>query len=421
MQPPLNPRSVLVIPSWYPPRGGTFFRDHARALSAAGMNVSVVSADPVSLKQNPGLLWKRSYSYSAMDQGIREFRTPFPIIPFVERPNARLWIRRMKKLVFQYIDKHGRPDVMQVHSSIWAGVAAAAIKKDTGVPYVVTEHRGRFVTPNPHAAELFRDWHLPLVREAFANADQIVVVSDALKEKIAGIAGVAEENILTIPNLTDTDFFHPRHGGRPPGTFTFFSLAHLVPEKGMHTLIRAAGLLKEQKPDFRLIIGGDGTEGASLKKAVRDASLNEVVRFTGRLSRDKVRDWLHQAHAFLLPSHFEAFGVVLIEAMACGLPVIAPRSGGPEYLINEKTGILVNPGDSSALAGAMGRMIDGIDGYDQTQIRAYATERFSPGVVAGQYAAQYEKVAGKKAISHEKRPGGKSSNETGSPTYLKPE
>ncbi len=413
MQPPLNNRSVLVIPSWYPPRGGTFFRDHARALSKAGMEVSVVSPDLKSLKQNPGLLWKRGNIFSGIDQGVREYSTPCPIIPFMERPNARLWIRKMKQLGLQFIEKHGRPDVMQVHSSIWGGVAAAAIKKNTGIPYVLTEHRGRFVEPNPHARKLFRDWHMPLIREAFENADRIVAVSDALKEKIAGISGVAKDDILTIPNLTDTAFFQCRSGGRPQGAFTFFSLAHLVPEKGMQTLVKAVRILHETKPGFQMIIGGAGTEKASLEKAVQDASLNNVVCFTGGLSRKEVREWLHQAHAFVLPSYFEAFGVVLIEAMACGLPVIATRSGGPQHIICDETGILVDPGDPSALASAMRKMIDGIGDYDQAQIREYAADRFSPGAVAAQYAALYKEVAGEIPLATENRAGGKRSNEPG--------
>ena len=421
MQPHLNSQSVLVIPSWYPPRGGTFFRDHASALALTGMKVSVISLDLISLKKDPGLLLRGAHISSAFDQGVSEYRSPCPIIPLMEKPNANLWIRKMKQLALQFIEKHGRPDVIQAHSSIWAGVAAASVKKQTGIPYVLTEHRGRFVNPNPQAAAFFRSWHQPLIGEAFANASKIVVVSDALKEKIAGIAGVAEDDILTIPNLTDTDFFHPRPGSRPPGTFTFFSLAHLVPEKGMHTLISAAGMLQQQKLDFQVIIGGDGTEGASLKKAVRDASLNEVIRFTGRLSREKVREWLHQAHAFVLPSHFEAFGVVLIEAMACGLPAISTRSGGPQHIINDQTGILVDPGDPCALAKAMHNMIDGNAGYDRARIRKYATERFSPGVVAARYAALYEEVTGKMPSAAKNKAGGKRSNEPGPPNYLKPE
>lgn len=404
MKPPRKPQSVLVIPSWYPPRGGEFFRDHARALAAAGMEVSVVSLDRISLKQDPAILWKGKNITSGYDYSIREYSSPCPIIPYIEKPNARLWIRKMKHLGLQYIEKHGRPEVIQAHSSIWAGVAAAAIKKHTGIPYVLTEHRGRFVSNNPRAGALFKDWHYPLIREAFVNADKIVTVSGALNEKIASISAVAEEDIIAIPNLTDTVFFRGRPGIQPSGTFTFFSLAHLVPEKGMHTLVNAVKILKQNNQNLRLVIGGDGTERESLKRAVNDASLDKVVRFTGKLSREEVRDWLLQSHAFVLPSHFEAFGVVLIEAMACGLPVIATRSGGPEYIVRDKTGILVDPGDASTLAKAMRRMIEGIADYDQAQISQYATERFSPGVVAAQYAAIYQQVAEDNNITPQNRP-----------------
>ncbi len=404
MKPPPKPRSVLVIPSWYPPRGGEFFRDHARALATSGMEVAVVSLDRISLKHDPSILWKGKNISFGYDDGIREYSTPCPIIPFVEKPNARLWIRRMKHLGLQYIEKHGRPEVIQAHSSIWAGVAAAAIKQHTGIPYVLTEHRGRFVSHNPRAGALFRDWHYPLIREAFANADKIVTVSGALNEKITNISAVAKEDIMTIPNLTDTSFFQVRPGIQPSGPFTFFSLAHLVPEKGMHTLINAVKILKQNNQDIRLIIGGDGTERESLKGAVNDASLDQVVQFTGGLSRDKVKEWLQQSHAFVLPSHFEAFGVVLIEAMACGLPVVATRSGGPEYIVNDKTGILVNPNDAAALATAMRRVIEEIGNYDQAQISQYATEKFSPGVVAAQYAALYEQVVENNNTSLQNRP-----------------
>ena len=398
MQPPRNSRSVLVIPSWYPPRGGEFFRDHARALAVAGMEVSVVSLDLVSLKRNPDALWRRKNISSGFEHGIREYSAHCPIIPFLARPNARMWIRRMIQLGMGYIEEHGRPGIIQAHSSIWAGVAAAAIKKLTGIPYVLTEHRGRFVNNNPQAGALFRDWHYPLIREAFGNADKIVTVSRALNEKIASISSVHEADIMTIPNLTDTSFFQGKPATDSPGTFTFFSLAHLVPEKGMDTLIEAAAILKHDKTDFRVIIGGDGSERASLEQAVRDASIDPIVRFTGKLSKGEVRDWLLHSHAFVLPSHFEAFGVVLIEAMACGLPVIGTRSGGPEFIVGDETEMLVDPGDAFALAKAMRRMIDRIAGYDQAQITRYATERFNPEVVAGQYAALYEQITGGNTI-----------------------
>jgi L-malate glycosyltransferase len=461
---------ILVLPSWYPPRGGEFFREHSLALAALGHEVTVLAAIQTSLGRHGMVAWIRGkdvvirndvYTYnddkdSQAQQlvgggsgggSFTEVYSHYRTIPFLYRANIVGWIRYVTRAVQQWIDRNGPPGLIQVHSSIWAGVVAARIGRQYNIPYVVTEHRSRFVFNTPEAEQMFRPWHYPLLQEAFAGAARIITVSDALQQKIAGImkgdsrtmtnhpatrrhdhgmpdseptvppgdhgmpdsgpekmpglATLGDEGhnntkslpITTIPNMVDTKYFCPAPAGKPTAPFQFFSLAYLEPVKGFDTLIEAFNILNIKFPHrFRLVIGGDGSQRQVLGAMVARLGLQAVIEFTGALTHEEVRKRYRTSHVFVLASRFEAFGVVFIEAMSCGLPVIATRSGGPETFIGPDCGLLVNADRPEELATAMEQLAANYDAYIPEQIRLQTINRFSRQAIARKYAAIYEEI-----------------------------
>ena len=101
---------------------------------------------------------------------------------------------------------------------------------------------------------------------------------------------------------------------------------------------------------------------------------------------------MNESKCFVLPSKYETFGVVYLEAMACGLPVIATRCGGPESFVDETNGILIPVDDEPALVSAFKYMLENADKYDQERIACATVERFSPNAVVRMIIKEYEKV-----------------------------
>jgi L-malate glycosyltransferase len=206
------------------------------------------------------------------------------------------------------------------------------------------------------------------------------------------MAPACKDRMITIPNMVDTEFFVPP-GHSPPGPFTFFCLAHLEAGKGIDTLLEATRILLDRKArPVRVVIGGDGPQRSRLEKMARELSLETTITFTGVLGREEVRDNLQKSHAFVLPSRFEAFGVVYIEAMACGLPVIATKAGGPIEFVSKDTGLLVEADQAPALEAAMDGLMQRHGDYKPDRIRETVTRRFGKEVVTKSYVALYQQL-----------------------------
>lgn len=117
--------------------------------------------------------------------------------------------------------------------------------------------------------------------------------------------------------------------------------------------------------------------------------LSEQVTFLGRIPHEDIPGLLQRVHAVVSASRTETFGVTLIEALACGKPVVATRSGGPEHFVNETNGLLVPVGDVEALTAALREMVDHYDRYDAASIRAECVERFSEAAIIRQLEQVY--------------------------------
>ncbi len=396
-----NPLRIWVIPSWYPPNGGSFFREHSQALAKEGADVTVLAGIYLSLKKTPLKYWNYKYPVQIRRKGeIKEVIRKLPIIPFVEKPNYFRWINLVTNMVKTHLESNPPPDILQVHSSIWGGTAAERISKQYNIPYVLTEHRSRFVYNTPEARKMFKSWYYPYLKSAFEQASRIVTVSPSLQDKIADISPEATDKMLSIPNMVDTTFFGEAREEKPQQPFRFFSLAHLEPVKGFDILLKAFAILEKNEPGkFDLVIGGDGSQMQQLLNLRKQLGLEEKVRFTGHLKRKEIRNQMGNAHAFVLPSRFEAFGVVYIEAMASGLPVIASRAGGPETFITPQTGLITEPESPEKLANAMKSLQENYSQYDTGKIKKITSSSFGRSAIARKYLDLYREV-----LNHKKQP-----------------
>lgn len=378
---------VLCLPSFYPtahlPQNGTFFRTQFEVLARQGVTTGVAYLERLGLRRDLSLSNLSGYRFQPVysQEGLLHVVRRKGWYLFGGAQLAGLMTSHFTALaVGDYIRRYGRPDLLHAHQAQWAGVAACLASRWFGIPYLVTEHSHYLLT-----GELPRSV-LPMIITAYAHAARVIAVSHVLADVIASFGII--DTLQIIPNGVDENFFTlptapPRHD-----YFQFISIGRLVTEKRFDLLLRAFARLIRHVPYARLLIVGDGPEYANLL-ALRD-ELSLSVTFTGSLHAQAVRDALQSSDALVSCSDVETFGIVLLEAMACGVPVIATRSGGPKDIVTEQSGLLVPPQDVTALADAMRQMC--YTRYTREAVRQYAVERFGYAQIAARILHLYEEV-----------------------------
>jgi len=158
-------------------------------------------------------------------------------------------------------------------------------------------------------------------------------------------------------------------------------IGYLVPHKGVQVLLHALALLNETGISPDLSIVGSGVYLAELKKLCDELALNKQVSFLGEKNAQQVAELLAEHDAMVHPSFIESFGIVLVEALASGIPVVSTLNGGAEGIITPEIGILVPTNNVPALANGIKQLIDNWESYHPMALRAYAIERFSLATV----------------------------------------
>jgi glycosyltransferase involved in cell wall biosynthesis len=174
--------------------------------------------------------------------------------------------------------------------------------------------------------------------------------------------------------------------------FRFLSIGALLPWKNHADLLRAFAIAFKDRGDVRLRIGGKGPLRQRLEHLSRELEIQDQVAFLGELSREKVLEEIRECDAFVLPSNFETFSVVLIESLAMGKPVVATDCGGPREIVNDDNGLLVPVGDVDLLAEAMQSMIEQRHLYPPISLRQACIAEYGEQAIIPRHLAVYESV-----------------------------
>ena len=386
---------TLIIPSWYPSTpddvNGIFFRLQAQALQRSGVKVGVVAPIFRSFRTqaktafNPKNYGIRTYIDKDVPTYVYDSMFFFPRIPHIDRKRE---IAASMKLFHRYVADHGMPDVLHAHCVNSGGIIAYEIHKATGIPYVITEHS------TTYARKLIRNWQRPLMYVAAQNAACRLAVSrdfaELLKEEYRGLEW------QYVPNILSASFEAPIDLADKPANedFTFCSVAHLQHKKGYDILLPAFAEAVKAYPNLKLKIGGGGYEEFKLHRLAKDLGLENNVIFEGRLKNEEVLELMYQSDAFVLASRHETFGVVFIEALAQGLPVIATRCGGPETIVNPSNGLLVDVGDQKSLTEALISLYRNRKKYFPRLLRENCLKEFGERPVTEQIISAYNTALG---------------------------
>jgi glycosyltransferase involved in cell wall biosynthesis len=370
---------VLVVPSWYPtteaPLDGIYFAEQARCLNRNGFQVGVVYPEQQSLRRASwsALREKHFQTEWTHEDGLPTLRRYSWNVWWRSPPGLRCRVRSAVRLAHRYVERYGPPDLIHAQSGHWAGAAAARIGDAYSVPSVLTEHFSGF-----HRGTIF-PWRWSIVEEGYRKASAVAAVSSSLKTALVerGLAPAAR--VTVHPNLAPTTQFPRPPDGRPSAPpVRFVTVARLSPQKNIGGLLRAFARIAADDSSVVLTVVGDGPTRTELETCAHRLGIDDRVTFQGELDREGVRDVLWDAHAFVLPSHYETFGVVLLEAMATGLPVVATACGGPDDLVTPDTGFLVPAHDTDALSDALRRMRNEAASFDPAAIRQYVLDHYGP-------------------------------------------
>ena len=385
----MSKHHILFIPSWYPstdaPLLGTFFQEQAEMFAEVGHKVGVLHARFHDL---PSSTWLKGptnkititeeNNLTVVRARIRLFQPgPLHRIPPIYRASVRSRERLALRMYDAYKQQNGTPDIIHAKCTMWGAILAQAISNRENIPYVVT------VGASVFARGIVGPRERKTAKTALESANKLLTVSSTLAEDMERILSIPKSKFTTVPNMIDLHNFP--FSERPENDqFTFGYLANLVADKGHDTLLRAM----VNVPNCRLLLGGDGPLRSQLESLCSELELNERVTFTGPIPRGQAHTFFEQIDAFVHPSRYETFGIVLLESLATGRPVVATRCGGPNDIVREQDGILVSVDDAQDLANGMILLMQ--QDWDANAMRNGVEERYTKATIRQQLLEIYE-------------------------------
>jgi D-inositol-3-phosphate glycosyltransferase len=304
-----------------------------------------------------------------------------------------------------------------IHSHYWmSGIAAETLKKKWGVPVLQMFHTlgimKNQIAQSPE--EMEGDYRISGEKQVMAAADKIVAATAAETEQLEKLYGVDAGKIITIPPGVETSRFYPINADEAKEAIDLtckkrmlLFVGRIEPLKGLSNLIRALAKIREQGHCGRdcyclVVIGGEpdsspenmSAEMRKVKKLCSDLGMDDLVLFLGKRAQETLPYYYSAADMLIMPSYYESFGMVALEAMACGTPVIASQVGGLPYLVQDgKTGFVVPGGNPDALVEPLNRLMN--DEALREKMGYQAAEyarKYSWDLIARQIADVYNKL-----------------------------
>lgn len=386
-------KDILWLVSWYPdklsPYNGDFIKRHAEAVSLYH-RVKVIYV----VRDAAGKMTRDVLTEEITDQQLSETIIYYysPAYPFFLNKlfSERKYRRVYRKAISSYITKNGKPDLVHVHMAMKAGVIALWMKRTMAIPFVVSEHWSGFLDEAREKFDQLPFYFRLLWKQIIRKADGCSTVSQylgsAVKKKFPFI------DTAIIPNVVDTSVFYP--AGEERKDLKFIHISGLDDLKNPKEIIQAFKIVSGEYPNAILEIFG------SIKKEIINFSdslqLTGKVRFHEEVPQQQLAKELNQSVALILYSSYETFGCVIIEANACGVPVIV--SDIPVFHENVQetvNGFFVKPHDPVALAERMIWAIENRPLIDSGAVAARTGSKFSYSKVGEQFSNWYKEILSK--------------------------
>jgi len=396
----LNESNLLIISDRYPHERDTisssFVKSQVDCLKKYFAHIDVIALTPFVpqfLSQfsfmNPR--WRRDafakdYKYDNVSVFFaRYFTLPFE---FSRRLRGDEAFKVAEKII---IRRKMHFDLIHAHFTYPSGYVGAKLKEDYKTPVILTMHED----------------HDVFLREILSNnrniiytwnfVDKIIRVNEKDLMEFKRLQ-IDESKLMFLPNGYFQELFFPMDSNNarialklPLDKTILVNIASLEAYKGQKYLIEAMKKILVIRQDIMLYIIGQGSLENSLQSLINKYGLQDnVILAGGNKPREEIHLWMNACDVFVLPSLSESFGIVQIEAMACGKPIVATRNGGSEWIvIEDKLGILVEPKDTEGLLQAILRALEAV--WDAEYIQEYA-KRFTWEGIAKRIVGVYEEV-----------------------------
>ena len=445
---------ILIVNYEFPPigaGGGQASQKIAERLVEKGHSVRVITSRPTqlyTLMGNAALLlgigfWlylayaKLSWGEDISDHGFTILGTLLLLTGFILRATGLIWelimpIRGLKRVEFiEGVEVHRvpamrqrqdycstfemgtflvsgawhslwqarefRPDVVHIFFGVPDGPIGWLLKRTYGLPYIISL-RGADV-PSDEVKRFAKQYKLlrPFIRWLWRDADALVAVSNGLRSYAKETS--PDLPIQVISNAIDLSAFTPAPQRDTNGLVRLLYVGRFNVFKNVETLIEAVGKLSQMDVgEFELNLVGEGEQRPVLERIVSELGLTRRVNFAGWVARDQIADHYRLADVFVTATTWEGMPNTVLEAMACGLPIVGTQASGLHELVRDGlNGYLVPTKDPEALAQALARLMG--DGYERRRMgresRRLAEREFAWEYIAAQYLEVYKQVESK--------------------------
>lgn len=386
---------VLWLASTYPSLihrfDGDFIQRHARA-TAIHCDVEVIHI----VKDADGQFTNDITEFLSNDNRLAEkiiYYKPYKTsIKIIDRYLSSIKYKRIyRDTVKKYILLQGKPAFIHVHMAMKAGLTALWLKKKYRIPYILSEHWGGYLDEAKPSIRDYNFFYRYYWKQIITEAGICTFVSHAFREQM--LKKYSIKSSYVIPNVVDTDIFFPAEKTQTEKT-RFVHISTMIYQKNTEDILKALNLIKDESPVELYLFG---PINPSLESMIATLRLQNIVFIKGEVPQQKLSAAIQQSDVLILYSRFETFGCVLIEANACGVPVIVSNLPVFHEIIDEGfNGIFAEGENPTALAEKLRQFILEKNTFDKNRIAELAAEKYNFNKIGGQFFDLYQTLKTKK-------------------------
>jgi glycosyltransferase involved in cell wall biosynthesis len=382
---------VLWLASSYPsklfPYDGDFIQRHARA-TALFCEIEVLHV----VKDENGIITQSVKEIIKTGDQLTEriiyYKPIKTTVRFIDRLLSSMKYKQLSRAaVKKYISESEKPDFFHLHIAMKAGLTALWAKRKYNIPYLLTEHWGGYLE---EAVPNIKDYNFVYQlywKKIIKGAKASTYVSADLQKLIERKYRV--QDTYVIPNVVNTDIFYAAEK-QPVNKIRFIHISTMLYQKNPEAILQALALLKHQF-DFEIYFYGPVTP--SQKELIVMLGLQQQVLLMGEVPQEELAKSIQQCDALILYSRFETFGCVLIEANACGVPVIVSNLDVFHEIVKDGfNGVFAEGEHPEALAGKIKEFVLNRNSFDKKAIAAITAEKYNYKKVAQQFISLYNSL-----------------------------
>ena len=364
-------KHIIFLARWYPhrydPMFGLFVQRHAEA-AALFNDITVIYCHACERQQDNKTTRQQAMKFEIVRTNENNVDT---IRVYYKKPKNKIQsLLRFYRANMMALKLCKKPDLIHVHVLTRLGVIAWIQKILHKTPYIITEHWSRYLPGNDFSGFLRKTACKLVVR----NARTVTTVTENLATAMKN-HGLKNDNYVVLPNVVNLDMFHISEKNNNPCKIIHISCFE-DKSKNISGLLESLKIIDDKGIDFQCKLIGEGMDLDLMKEKAKNLQLINKVSFTGLLQGQALADELSSGDFLVLSSNYENMPVVILEALASGLPVVSTNVGGIKEMIDDTKGILVEPRNKEALAEAMIKMIETHKNYDANYLRNSVIEKY---------------------------------------------